>query len=87
MHKPPQQIVADARHITATQQPENDMLNTLKTWLLKNRIAACSIAIEQTERMARHAEQKAERLAKREIELRIRYAQMHPLRHSIIMPE
>lgn len=26
------------------------MLNTLKTWLLKNLIAACSIAIEQAER-------------------------------------
>ena len=63
------------------------MLNTLKTWLLKNRIAACSIAIEQAERAALRAEQKAERLAQREIELRIRYAQMHPLRHSIIMPE
>lgn len=58
------------------------MLNTLKTWLLKNRIAACSIAIEQTELIARRAEQKAERLARREIELRIRYAQMHPLRHA-----
>ncbi len=63
------------------------MLNTLKTWLLKNRIAACSIAIEQTEHIARRAEQKAERLAQREIELRIRYSQMNPLRHSIIMPE
>jgi len=63
------------------------MLNTLKTWLLKNRIAACSIAIEQTELIVRRAEQKAERLARREIELRMRYAQMHPLRHSIIMPE
>ena len=39
------------------------------------------------ERAALRAEQKAERLAQREIELRIRYAQMHPLRHSIIMPE
>ena len=63
------------------------MLNTLKTWLLKNRIAACSIAIEQAERAALRAEQKAERLAQREIELRIRYAQMKPLRHCIIMPE
>jgi len=66
------------------------MLNTLKTWLLKNRIAACSIAIEQAERTARHAEQKAERLAQRETELRIRYAQMYPLthtRHTIHMPE
>ena len=66
------------------------MLNTLKTWLLKNRIAACSIAIEQAERAALRAEQKAERLAQREIELRMRYAQMQPLthtRHTIHMPE
>jgi hypothetical protein len=66
------------------------MLNTLKTWLLKNRIAACSIAIEQAERTARHAEHNAERLAQREIKLRMRYAQMHPLthtRHTIHMPE
>lgn len=58
------------------------MLNTLKTWLLKNRIAACSIAIEQTELIVRRAEQNAERLARRELELRMRYAQMHPLQHA-----
>lgn len=58
------------------------MLNTLKTWLLKNRIAACSIAIEQTERIARRAEHKAERLAKREIELRMQLTRMQPLPHA-----
>lgn len=65
------------------------MLNTLKHWLLKNRIAACSIAIEQSEHAARRAEQKSERLARREIELRMRLSRMQPLshrRHVVTLP-
>ena len=40
--------------------------------------------------MVDFAEHNAERLAQREIKLRMRYAQMHPLthtRHTIHMPE
>lgn len=65
------------------------MLNGIKTWLLKNRIAACSIAREHAERAIRHAEQKADRLAQREIELRMRYAQqrqLHHTRHIVTLP-
>lgn len=58
------------------------MLTKLKTWLLKNRIAATSIAIEQTERAKRCLDAKIERLAQREIDLRIQYSRRDPLPHA-----
>lgn len=80
---------AGGSRVTATNTKENNMLKTIGTWLLKNRIAATSIAIEQAERTRQHIDGKIEQLAQREIELRIRYSQQHPLphrRHIVTLP-
>lgn len=59
----------------------------MKIALINLRLALVSIAIDLAEISLSHAQRRFNRLVQRETDLRIKYCQARPLRHSIIMPE
>lgn len=59
----------------------------MKVALINLRLALVAIATDLSEHALRWHTARLERLAKREIALRIQYCAARPLRRSVIMPE
>lgn len=61
-------------------------LNRLNRHILRLRIGLCACAIDLEEAAAARSAARLEKLARREIDLRIRYSRITPLRHLISYP-
>lgn len=64
-----------------------NLITHLNRYILRLRIGLCALAIDLEEAAAKRSAARLEKLARREIDLRIRYSRITPLRHLISYPQ